>query len=844
MRSVRWLGPLILVSASAGVAQSPTGAISGVVTDASGAAIPNATVTITENSTNATHVLKTDEQGRYTAPLILPGTYKVQVNVPGFQPTVQTGLHVQVAENSTADFKLQVGEATQAVEVTADTQTLDTETSNLADTIPQRFVLDLPDNGRNPFDFAALAPTVSTVGGASTPHIGGSRNGNNEQLIDGMTNILPENNVGNNSSAYTPIIDSVQEVNVQTSVLEAQYGRFSGGIISLVTKAGGNQFHGTGFEFLTNEGLDARAFGSSAGSAKVPNHRYQTGGTFSGPLRRNKTFFFVDFEDSRQAAATSITSSIPQNLSAFLKGDFSSLLPKVQIYDPNTVHYDANAKAYIRNPFPGNIVPASRLNPIAQKVLSYYPTPQTSGTLFNYVQTGSNTNNFYHYDTRVDQQWTKKWHSFVRFSHFAGTNTYLQDYGNDSPASPGGYNGPTTSTAYSLSFDNTVTFSPSLIGEFRYGFSKSTAVRNAYSQGFDASTLGFPADVNTQATQNAQIFPHFSFSDGYSDIGTLGYVPLQENPLAHDVNGSLIKIIGGHSIQFGGEFRYLNLDFYQYTYPGGTYSSDRSWTQNSPQNNDGSGNAFASFLLGLPSSGDITFDPHTVQTSQYVAAYVQDNWKVTRALTLNYGLRWDFELPRTEKNNQLSYWDPTAASPLGSVTAAAGVNCVACSSLHGAMRVVDTSVAQYGRRQGPTQWKDFGPRFGFAYSPNPKIVVRGGFGLVFQPSALQAAGTSGAAGIEGFNAQTNFNPTFNNQDSAPVATLSNPYPSGYQVPPALQSSCRASVACLASIDIGNGISQSFFSSYRTPYTEQYNIAVQYQLPFKLKSEIAYLSTLR
>ena len=840
MASFRYIAPAVLFVAASALAQSPTGTISGVVTDAGGAALPNAAVTVTEATTNATQTLNTDEQGRFTATFILPGTYRVEVRAPGFKPSAQTGIHVQVAQTSTADFKLDIGQATQAIEVTADVQTLDTETSNLADTIPQRFILDLPDNGRNPFDFAALAPTVSTVGGASTPHIGGSRNGNNEQLIDGMTNILPENNVGNNSSAYTPIVDSVQEVNVQTSVLEAQYGRFSGGIISLVTKGGGNQFHGTAFEFLTNEGLDARAFGSAAGAAKVPNHRYQTGGTFSGPIRRDKTFFFLDFEDSRQAAATSITSSVPQNLSAFLAGDFSSLLPKVTIYDPNTVHYDAGAKAYLRDPFPGNIVPASRLNPIAQKVLSYYPKPQTSDALFNFVETGSNNNNFYHFDTRVDQQWTKKWHSFVRFSHYAGSNTYLQDYGNDSPASPGGYNGPTNGTAYSLSFDNTVTFSPTLTGEFRYGFSKSTSVRTAFSQGFDATTLGFPADVNTQATQNAQVFPHFSFSDGYSDIGTLGYVPLQENPLAHDVNGSLIKILGGHSLQVGGEFRYLNLDFYQYTYPGGTYSSDRSWTQLNPQNNDGSGNPFASFLLGLPSGGDITFDPHTVQHSQYVAAYIQDNWKVTHALTLNYGLRWDAEIPRTESSNQLSYWDPNAVSPLGSVTPAAGVTCNACGNLRGAMRVVGTSAAQYGNRQGPTQWKDFGPRFGFAYSPNAKVVVRGGFGLVFQPSAVQAAGTSGAAGIEGFNSQTNFNPTFNSQDSAPVATLSNPYPTGYQTPPALQSTCRASASCLASIDIGNGISQSFFSSYRNPYTEQYNLAVQYQLPLGLKTEVAYL----
>lgn len=845
MALTRFLSPLLLLAAASALAQSPTGTISGVVTDASGAALPGADVTITEIATNVSHVLKTDEQGRYTLPFTLPGTYKVGVSAPSFQLQVQTGVHVQVAENSVADFKMEVGQSTQTVEVSANVQSLDTETSNLSDTIPQRFVLDLPDNGRNPFDFAALAPTVSTLGGASTPHIGGSRNGNNEQLIDGMTNILPENNVGNNLSAYTPVIDSVQEVNVQTSVLEAQYGRFSGGIISLITKGGSNHFHGTAFEFLNTQALNANSFGATAGSAKSPSHRYQTGGTLSGPIRHDKTFFFVDFEDSRQAAATTITSSVPQNLSSFLRGDFSSLLTSnpatsAQIYDPSSVHQDASGN-YVRDPFAGNIIPQSRLNPIALKVLSYYPKPNVSGGDFNdYVQTGTNSANYYHFDTRVDQQWTQKFRSFVRFSHSSSDNNYLQDFGNDNPASPGGYNGPSTGTAYSLSFDNTLTLSPTLTGEFRYGFSKSTSVRTAFSQGFDPTTLGFPADVKSQSQANALLFPHFSFSGGYSDIGTLGYVPLQENPLAHDVNGSLIKILGGHSLQVGGEFRYLNLDFYQYTYPSGTYSNDNSWTRLSPQNNDGSGNPFASFLLGLPSSGDVTNDPHTVQASQYIAAYAQDNWKVTRALTLNYGLRWDIEIPRTEQNNQLSYWDPNGTSPLGSVTTAVGITCTACNALKGAIHVVDTSGSQYGRHQGPAQWKDFGPRFGFAYSPTQKVVVRGGYGLVFQPGALQAAGTSGSAGVEGFTAQTNFSPSFNNQQSAPVATLSNPYPAGYQTPSALNPACSASASCLASIDIGNGIQQSFFSSYRVPYTEQYNLAVQFQLPFQIKTEVAYL----
>ncbi len=849
MRTVRCvLFAPILLCASPLFAQTPSGNIEGVVTDPNGANIPSATVTIRETATNQTRTVQTDSAGRYTFTFVLPGSYTVSVTSTGFRPAEQTGVQVSVSQTNEADFNLQVGQTSDTVEVSANDQRLDTETSNLSTTISSREILDLPDNGRNPFDFAALAPTVSNVGGASTPHIGGSRNGNNEQLIDGMTNILPENNVGNNASAYTPIIDSVQEVNVQSSVLEAEYGRFSGGIISLVTKGGTNQFHGSIFEFAEPSGLGAQAFGTR-GSTKPDGHRYQTGGTISGPIHRDKTFFFADFEDSRQQVAGSSGVNVPNP--AFLTGDFSGYKDSsgkvIPIYNPYSVHAVTvnGSTQYLRDPFPGNIIPTQYLSTpasqIAQKVLSFYPKATTSSGLYSSVNVaGSSTNNYYHFDTRVDQQVGQKWHSFIRFSHFAGNGVPLNDLGN--AATTGGYNGPANSTAYSLSFNNVVTFTPTLVGEFRYGFSKSTYVRTAFGQGFDATTLGFPASINTQANQNTRLFPHFGFSQGFSDIGAQGYIPLQENPLAHDVNASLNKIAGGHSVRVGGEWRLLNLDFYQYAYPSGNYFSDQSWTRLSPDNDDGSGNSVASFLLGLPSSGNITFDPHTVQTSYYLAAYAQDDWKVTHQLTLNYGLRWDAELPRTEKNNQLSYWNPTLPNVLGSVTPAMGVSCPNCSNLRGQMVLAGSANSRYGRHQAPTQWKDFGPRFGFAYSPTSKFDIRGGYGLVFQPSALQAAGTTGAAGTEGFSAQTTFNPSFNSQHSAPIADLSNPFPSGYQVPQALDPTCLANPACLANIDIGNGIQESFFSSVRTPYTQQWNLSTQYQLPLNFVTEVAYLGS--
>lgn len=287
----------------------PTGSIQGLVTDKTGAAVQGATITIVRTSTNETRNTTTDSGGRYLIPFVQPGNYTVTVDGKGFRSAKQENILVQVSETRPVDFKLDVGTVSETIQVNATTENLSVDTSSLGQTVQSETVLQLPDNGRNVFDFALLVPGVtngvpgSSEASASTPHIGGSRNGNNEQMIDGMTNILPENNVGNNSSAYMPVEDSVQELNVQTSVLPAEAGRFSGGVISLITKSGGNQWHGSFFEFLQQGSLDAVPFGTpgktNATGTKPDMPQHQTGGTVTGPIIKNRAFFFFDYEDSR-----------------------------------------------------------------------------------------------------------------------------------------------------------------------------------------------------------------------------------------------------------------------------------------------------------------------------------------------------------------------------------------------------------------------------------------------------------------------------------------------------------------------------------------------------------------
>jgi len=815
-------------------AQTPTGTLQGVVTDESGAVLSDASVTVTNTGTNETKELKTDSAGRYVVPFLTPGNYTVSVQAPGFNSSKVDNVKVDVSQTRAVDLTMRVGAVAEQVEVQASATPLDTGSATLGQVIDTKKVVDLPLNGRNPFDLAGLVPGVSTVGGASTPHIGGSRNAVNEQQIDGVSNILPENNVGNNVSAYTPIVDSVQEFSVQTNALSAEYGRFGGGVINLVTKSGTNQWHGGLFEFSRNGVLNANDFfANRAGQAKPDSNRRQYGGTLGGPIvipkiynGHDKSFFFFGFQGENDTIAAITTDTVPTL--AFRSGDFSAL--GTTIYDPLTAHLDPATGNYVRNAFPGNIIPPKRFDPVAVNVLKYLPAPNAGppgAQTNNFVAVGNSTSNDYKWDTRLDHNFTQAWHMFFRFSHDWNDGTPLFDYGANNPASQVG-SGFVTGGAWSVSMDHTITFSPTLVGDFRYGFARSYVTDKPLGAGFDVTTLGLPQSLQTVAAQRVSEFPRFSFSEG-GGLGNNGYVALIENPMAHSLTGSMTKILTSHTLKFGGEWRKLFINFSQYGYPAGQFNFDRSWTQQTLNNSNGTGSSYASFLLGLPSGGQVTHEPTAADASAYFGTYIQDDWKVSQKLTLNLGLRWDVEIPRTERYNRLSYWDPNLPSPIaGKVPASA---CVYCGDLVGQMVFVGTPASKYGRHQGPTQWKDFGPRFGFAYNPYSKMVLRGGFGISYAPSALQAAGTTGAPGVQGFGSSTSLQSSFTNQQTI-NATLSNPFPQGFNLPVGASGG--------PATNLGLDIGESFFDSYRNPYSIEWNFNVQHQLPGDMTIEVGYL----
>ncbi len=846
------------------MAQSPTGTIRGTILDSSGAVVPNATITITNTQTNEVKTAKSDNEGRYIINFVQPATYTATATAPGFETQKQNNIIVQVSVGVPVDFKLPVANVAQNVQVTSTTPALEASTSSVNTVITAQQIVDLPLNGRNPTSLEVLVPGVSTVGGASTPHIAGSRNGNNEEQIDGMTNILPENNVGNNETAYTPIVDSVQEFNVQTSVLPAQYGRFSGGVISLVTKSGTNKFHGTAFDFTQTQAFYAKGYFQTGPNA--PSHLYQSGGTIGGPITiphlysgHDKSFFFFAFEDSRQASEATYIDTVPT--AAERTGDFSGILggplinpttgmPYVnpctgqnvlsgQIFDPTTartaVDPTTGQTVYCRTPFANNMIPATgapggSISKVASAAIGYFPLPNAgAGALTNnYNTTGSTTNNYYHFDLRLDHDFGPKWHSFVRFSHLNNPNLPYDTYGN--AADPTG-NGPSITTAYSASFDNAITLSPTLVMDLRAGFSRQAETRTTFDTPFNVASIGLPPAIVANGQKNASDFPYFDLTtNGFSSLGSGNYVNYQENPSAIDVDPSFVKVLHGNSITFGGEYRKLFLNFYQYGYPTGDFGSISSdWTEDELNNTDGSGNAAATMLLGLADGGEVSTDTTLATSSTYDALYVQDDYQAAPSLTFNIGLRWDVDIPRTERHNKLDYWDPTLPSPLAGVIPASA--CATCANLVGQMVFVGTPGAKYGRHQAPTQWKDFAPRVGFAWSADDKTVVRGGYGLVYQASALQAAGTSGGAGTDGFTSSTSLDFT-NTSEQTINTTFDNPIPNGLNEP--------LGAAGGPSTFIGQSISDTFFNSVRNPYTIQGNLNVQRALPLQTVLEVGYL----
>lgn len=817
---------LAAVTALPSAAQVVTASLRGTVQDPAGAPIANAQVKVVNTSTNVVTEAHTDENGRFVFASLEPGgPYTLSITAEGFKTNQRTGITLTVSQIADIQVPLQIGSASETVEVQADVPQIETSTGAISGLVENRSIVNLPLNQRNPYALVFLLPgavgSVGTAYNSSNISINGGRPGSADILVDGIPASPPLANPINGFAVF-PSVDAVDEFKVLTNGYSAEFGRSGSGIINLILKSGTNKPHGSLYDFVRNSAMDANDWFSKLNNRALPQFtRNQFGGSIQAPVviphlynGRDKTFFLFSYEGLRQGTGTSTNMVVPTV--AERSGDFSASGIPV-IYDPTTT-VAASSGGYTRTAFARNVIPKTRLDPVAQNIVKYWPVPNIPNAAYganNYFATGVNQVNINTYDAKVDQVFNDRNSMFARYSgrRLSQPATLFED---PSIAVAQNNAGQQPQNSNSVAVDYTRTQSPTLVFEARYGYSRVALDFRSVSDGFDPSAnLGMPGYISANADHLQ--FPGISPAN-YQALGSAGQGTTRHAGYeAHLLGVNITKVTGNHVLKFGGEGRLMRANDTESGNSVGGFSFPKTHTQQNPNNAVG-GDGFASFLLGL-GTGTMTINSKDGATqSFYYAGYIQDDWKANSKLTLNLGLRWDVEIPRTERHDRMEVFDPNAASPLTSVY----------SGAKGGLRFVGVNGAS--RRQFEPRWKDWSPRFGFAYQVDSKTAIRGAYGIYFNPSMRAAAATIGNVG---FSASTTFDAVPGNVTLS-GATLSNPFPNGIAKP--VGSSQGLSTA------VGQTFETPLAGDNRVGYTQSYDLDVQHQLPWSVLVEAAYVGS--
>jgi hypothetical protein len=822
VRSISFLFVALAVSSVAWAQSSYTAAVRGVVTDVSGGAVPGATITVTESDRNVPHTVTTDSAGRYVVTALPPGRYTLSVELSGFKTYTHTNILLAVQQQATFDVSLELGQLTEIVEVQSKASLLNTTISTLGQVIENRYMLALPNIGRNPLSLMYLTPGVNGAAGNISPNstnfvANGTRNSTSDVLVDGAIVNTTEQNTGATDLKWTPSVDAVQEFKMQTNFFGAEYAQSGGAIINMVTKSGTNAFHGDGYDFLRDSNLNANTWAANRnGSPKPYYHRDQVGGVLGGPIRKNRTFFFATFEYTRSSSPSSATATVPtleQRRGDFSQTFFSDGKP-ITIYNPFDTYKDAQGITK-RRPFPGNVIPPELQDRIALKALQYFPKPNQDPNpithINNWFMQGIGESVAKQYDLKVDHSFNNRLRLTARFSenrnHNAPPNLYALADAALAAADP--YNGPSFTETRSATSNVTFIQNPTTLWTFTYGLIYSNYGRDPFNATFDETTLGLPPYMQDAATLH--VFPMFS-AGGYSDMGTQGYWKMDRQEGVHQFSGSMTKTLRGHNIKAGAEVRQNFLDYAQPGYPSGHFTFGAQTTsEDLNAGNTYQGNGFASMLLGWGNGSNFHIDPKAFSRAGYRGFFVQDDWKVSRALTVNLGLRYEYEVPRTELQNRYSYWDLNTKSPIS----------VPGYDLNGVMKFVDDTT----RSPFDITHNNFGPRLGLAYALNDKTAIRAAAGKFFLLSRATVSGHTGAA----FNTDAAV-PWSLDSGATRNATLSNPYPQGILTPPG------SSLGDMTFIGLGVG---TITRQTRNPEMYSWNLSVQRDLGWSSMVEINY-----
>jgi carboxypeptidase family protein len=763
----------------------------GQVRDASGASVAGAQLRLTEESTKATFATTTDAAGFFDFPELVPGRYDLESRAAGFRTETQRGIVISIGGTVNVPVALAVGGASDHVDVNSTAPALQSQTSDIQMVIPATHIAAIPLNSRNFINLAQLAPGVELPPGTLLPRINGGRPRTNEYLYDGISALQPEPG----QVAFFPILDDIAEFAVEANNVSAEFGRFNGGVVNVSTRYGTNAFHGSFFEYLRNEALNARNFFAPTG--RKPEYRRNLyGGTIGGPILRDRLFFFGDYQGIKQAIGVTRISTVPTT--AQRAGNFGS----TAIYDPSTTAFSGGV--YTRKQFPSNTINVL-FDPAAKGLLARIPLPTSNAATNNYSRTANDIDHQNQFDFRLDFAHGTSDHAFARYTYYNEVEQPVTPFPDGSGAIAGAVLGTGNVTGLSnvlgqqVVVNETHTFTPHLLNDARAGYTRRANYLSGNTvNGTAGQVLGIPG-IPVNAAFNDAV-PTFTFSNGFGQIGAPAGAFTNFQTSVYQLVDTVLFNRGAHTIKTGVDIRWYQLNAVAPPSPTGSFAFTNTGTDTQATGAATGGNAFASFLLGQVDTFSIDLQTSIIRPRDHIEGFfVQDDWRVTPQMTLNLGVRWDIHNPSTEKTNQ------------------------------GAVFNLSTQKLDYlgvngnPRSARETHYLNFAPRVGLAYSLSPRTVIRSGFGMVF----IDQSGITTPFTTPQFPFIQNVLQRTQDSINAPFTLASGP-----------------TVAPIA-LTPDAGLGQSVYTADRNAgpgYVQQWNLAVQRALTNSLSLEVAYVGS--